>query len=174
MWILFRTGWSVWHRVIRFNMLVFRIAHKKYAQGLSVSGLAGRWNSDGKLVLYTAENVSLALLENMIYRMGTGFNHDYKIMVIDIPENCCHTIDPTMLPKDWRQQECYPQLQRIGNHWYDERKYLCLKVPSSVMPENFNVILNTTQGDFSRVKLVEVLPYEPDERLEKLLKKYPS
>lgn len=153
-------------------MLVFRIAHKKYAQSLSVSGLSGRWNSNGKLVLYTAENVSLALLENMIYRVGTGFNDDYKIMVVEVPSKSFETVLPQDLSKNWRQMESYPELQKIGNAWYDERRSLCLRVPSLVMPENFNIIINTVHADFRKVKLIEVLPYEPDERLEKILKQY--
>lgn len=161
-----------WRKVIHCKMLVFRIAHKKYAQNLSVSGLSGRWNSNGKLVLYTAENISLALLENMIYRVGTGFNDDYKIMVIEIPDESFETVETDKLPKNWRKIESYPILQKIGDAWYDEQRSLCLKVPSSVMPENYNLIVNTTHPDFKNVKLIEILPYEPDDRLEKLLKKY--
>lgn len=153
-------------------MLVFRIAHKKYSENLSVSGLSGRWNSNGKLVLYTSENVSLALLENMIYRVGTGFNEDYRIMVIEVPEGKFEVIDHNKLPKKWREMESYPELQKIGDLWYNAQKSLCLKVPSSVMPENFNYIINTTHKDFGKVKLIDILPYVPDERLEKLLKKY--
>lgn len=155
-------------------MLVFRIAHKKYAETLSVSGLSGRWNSNGKLVLYTAENISLALLENMIYRVGTGFNADYKIMIIEIPDESFESVETRKLPKYWRKIENYPVLQKIGDNWFGEQKKLCLRVPSSVMPENFNIIINTTHPDFKKVKLIDVLPYEPDDRLEKILKKYQS
>lgn len=153
-------------------MLVYRIAHKKYAQTLSASGLSGRWNSNGKLVLYTAENISLALLENMIYRAGTGFNDDFKIMIIEIPDGDVQTVSKEILPKNWRNIEAYPQLQKIGNTWYDELKSLCLRVPSSVLPENFNLIINTIDPKFSKVNLLATLPYEPDERLEKILKQY--
>ena len=153
-------------------MLVFRITHKKYAETLSVSGLSGRWNSNGKLVLYTAENISLALLENMIYRVGTGFNADYKIMVIEVPDKSFEAISKEKLPKNWRNIESYPALQKMGDSWYDSQESLCLKVPSSVLPENFNFIINTIHPDFKKVKLIDVLPYVPDERLEKLLKKY--
>lgn len=153
-------------------MLVFRIAHKKYAETLSLSGLSGRWNSNGKLVLYTAENISLALLENMIYRVGTGFNADYKIMVIEVPDKSFEAISKEKLPKNWRNIESYPALQKMGDLWYESQKSLCLKVPSSVLPENFNFIINTIHPDFKKVKLIDVLPYVPDERLEKLLKKY--
>lgn len=153
-------------------MLVFRIAFKKYAQNLSVSGLSGRWNSDGKLVLYTSENISLALLENMVYRVGSGFNHDYKIMVIEIPDESFKLIDKKKLPKNWRNLESYYQLQKMGDAWYDSRESLCLKVPSSILPENNNFVINTTHPDFKKVKLLDVLDYEPDERIEKILKKY--
>lgn len=153
-------------------MLVFRIAHKKYAQNLSVSGLSGRWNSNGKLVLYTSENISLALLENMVYRVGTGFNDDYKIMVIEVPDDGIEEIDLKKLPKNWRDLEAYSDLQKIGDSWYDRQKNLMLKVPSSVLPENYNIVINTTHVDFKKVKLIDVLDYEPDERLEKILKKY--
>ena len=153
-------------------MLAFRIAHYKYAHSLSVSGFEGRWNSKGKLVLYASENIATSLLENIIYRTGTGFNNDYKIMVIYHPEEHIEQIITSNLPKDWRSMESYVQLQKIGNSWYDEQRSLCLKVPSSILPDNYNIIFNTTHPEFKNVKLIDVLDYEPDERLEKLLKKY--
>ncbi len=153
-------------------MLAFRIAHYKYAHSLSVSGFEGRWNSKGKLVLYASENIATSLLENIIYRTGTGFNSDYKIMVIYHPEEHIEQIITSNLPKDWRSMESYDQLQKIGNSWYDDQRSLCLKVPSSILPDNYNIIFNTTHPEFKNVKLIDVLDYEPDERLEKLLKKY--
>lgn len=153
-------------------MLAFRIAHYKYAHSLSVSGFEGRWNSKGKLVLYASENIATSLLENIIYRTGTGFNNDYKIMVIYHPEEHIEQIITSNLPKDWRSMESYDQLQKMGDSWYDEQRSLCLKVPSSILPDNYNVIFNTTHPEFKNVKLIDVLDYEPDERLEKLLKKY--
>ena len=153
-------------------MLAFRIAHYKYAHSLSVSGFEGRWNSKGKLVLYASENIASSLLENIIYRTGTGFNNDYKIMVIYHPEEHLEQIITSNLPKDWRSMESYDQLQKIGDSWYDEQRSLCLKVPSSILPDNYNIIFNTTHPEFKNVKLIDVLDYEPDERLEKLLKKY--
>ena len=153
-------------------MLAFRIAHYKYAHSLSVSGFEGRWNSKGKLVLYASENIAASLLENIIYRTGTGFNNYYKIMVIYHPEEHIEQIITSNLPKDWRSMESYDQLQKIGNSWYDEQRSLCLKVPSSILPDNYNIIFNTTHPEFKNVKLIDVLDYEPDERLEKLLKKY--
>lgn len=153
-------------------MLIYRIAHKKFTQNLSVSGLSGRWNSEGKMVLYTSENISLALLENMIYRAGSGFNNDYKIMIIEALSEKIEEINSKKLPKNWRELDAYSELQEIGDDWYNLQNNLILKVPSSILPENFNFILNTIHPDFKKVKLIDVLDYEPDERLENILKKY--
>ncbi len=153
-------------------MLVYRIAHKKYAQNLSVSGFSGRWNSEGNKVLYTSENISLALLENMIYRAGCGFNSDFKIMVIEVLSEKIEQVDFKIVPKNWRKLDAYSELQAIGDFWYEQQNNLMLKVPSAILPENFNLIINTVHPDFKNVKLIEVLDYEPDERLESILKKY--
>ena len=153
-------------------MLIYRIAHKKFTQNLSVSGLSGRWNSQGKMVLYTSENISLALLENMIYRAGSGFNNDYKIMIIEVLSEKIEEINSKKLPKNWRELDAYSELQEIGDDWYNQQNNLILKVPSSILPENFNFILNTIHPDFKKVKLIDVLDYEPDERIENILKKY--
>jgi RES domain-containing protein len=93
-------------------------------------------------------------------------------MVIYYPEEHIEQIITSNLPKDWRSMESYDQLQKIGDSWYDEQRSLCLKVPSSILPDNYNIIFNTTHPEFKNVKLIDVLDYEPDERLEKLLKKY--
>ena len=153
-------------------MLIYRIAHKNFTRNLSVSGFSGRWNSDGKMVLYTSENISLALLENMIYRAGSGFNSDYKIMVIEVLNEKIEEINIKKLPNNWRELDAYSELQEMGNHWYNQQNNLMLKVPSVILPENFNFIINTIHPEFSKVKLIDVLDYEPDQRLENILKKY--
>ncbi|KMQ72612.1 RES family NAD+ phosphorylase [Chryseobacterium koreense] len=155
-------------------MLVYRIAHKKYAQSLSVSGFEGRWNTFGKLVLYASENPACALLENMIYRVGNGFNDDYKTMVIYYPGENFEQVNVLDLPKNWRSEESYHHSQKLGDSWYDRHQSLCLRVPSSVLPDSQNVIFNTTHPEFNKVKLIDVLDFEPDERLERIIRKYKS
>lgn len=154
-------------------MLVYRIVHEKYSTTLFASGLEGRWNSDGKKVLYTAESVSLAYLETMNYRKGFGFNNDFKIMVIQLPTIIDWLmVESNHLPKNWRDFRNYQDCQKIGDDWFDAAKDLALKVPSAVVPENFNVVINTLHPAYKKVKLIDVLGFYPDERLELILKKY--
>ena len=55
-------------------------------------------------------------------------------------------------------------------HWFDTNEKLCLKVPSAVVPENWNVVINTFHKDFKKVKLIDILDFEPDDRLEQIIK----
>ncbi|MBX2951996.1 MAG: RES family NAD+ phosphorylase [Leadbetterella sp.] len=155
-------------------MLVYRIVHKKYANSLFAGGMEGRWNSEGKKVLYTAGNVSLAYLETLHHRRGLGFNNDFRIMVIYLPPHASFLdIATSQLPLNWRNFRNYNACQRIGDDWFDRSEHLCLRVPSAVVPENQNVIINTLHPGYKKVKLVETLPFTPDERLEEVIKRYP-
>ena len=154
-------------------MLVYRIVHKKYSKTLFASGLEGRWNREGKKVLYTAESVSLAYLETMNYRKGFGFNNDFKIMVIQIPVNTNFLlVETSALPKNWRDFRNYSECQKIGDEWFENGLNLAIKVPSAVVPENYNVVINTLHQDYKNVKLLDVLQFYPDVRLEDMIKKY--
>jgi len=154
-------------------MLVFRIGHKNYATSLSASGVAGRWASAGKKVIYAAESIPLALLENMVRRQGVGFNQDFKIVVIEIPDDISiTTISVQKLKPGWRDFRDYSICQPLGNKWFDEQETCLLKVPSAVIPESANYVINALHPDFLRIKIIQVSDLVPDERIEDLLKHY--
>jgi len=153
-------------------MLVYRIVHKKYAETLFASGLQGRWNSEGKKVLYTSESVSLAYLENMVQRRGFGFNNDFRIMVIEVPSKApFYEVKLSDLSPNWRSFRNYDECQNIGNIWFDQSDFLYMKVPSAVVAENCNIVINTLHKDYKKVKLFEVLDFYPDSRLEEIIKR---
>ena len=154
-------------------MLVYRIVHKRYADSLFASGLEGRWNAEGKKVIYTAESVSLAYLETFAHRKGLGYNKDFRIMIIEVPSDTdIQVVETSQLPKSWRDFRNYEICQNIGNAWFEGCETLCLKVPSAVVPENKNVVINTFHKDFKKVKLIEIINFEPDDRLEQIIKQY--
>lgn len=64
------------------------------------------------------------------------------------------------------------QCRQLGNKWYEEGKAHLLKVPSAVLPEGFNFVINTLHRDFKKVKLIETTDLVHDERIEAILKKY--
>ena len=153
-------------------MLVYRITHKSFSKQLYASGAKGRWNSEGKKVIYCAESIALAFLENMVRRQGVGFNDDFKIMIIEVPDTLKITsINISDLKDGWRDFKDLSKCQRLGNKW-NEAETSVLKVPSVVLPNSFNYVLNTTHSDYKKIKLVGTTDLVPDERIEDILKKY--
>lgn len=154
-------------------MLVYRIVHKIYSKELYASGIQGRWNSAGKKILYSAESIALAFLENMVRRQGVGFNQDFKIMMIEIPNGIDITsISFEQLKEGWRNSNDYSKCQPIGDKWYDEGKTLAMKVPSAILPESYNYVINTQHAAFKNVRLITTSDLLPDKRIEDILKKY--
>ncbi|MCF0071184.1 RES family NAD+ phosphorylase [Dyadobacter sp. CY261] len=154
-------------------MLVARIVHKLYANTLFASGMRGRWNSTGNKVIYTSESIPLAFMENMVRRQGVGFNTDFKIMLIQIPDDVLiESVAMTSLETGWRDPNDYSQCQPLGDKWFNAGKSPVLKVPSAVMPEAFNYVINTSHPDYARVELLAVTDLVPDARIEEILKKY--
>lgn len=71
-------------------------------------------------------------------------------MVISISEgeNLLQEIQRAELPENWHALEAYPQLQAIGSKWYLSKESLVLKVPSVLIREEYNYILNRQHPDF--------------------------
>lgn len=154
-------------------MLVYRITFKTFSSSLFAPGIEGRWNGAARKVVYAAESIPLAFMENMIRRKGAGFNDDFRIMVIEIPDSLGITIiTPSDLADGWRNFRDYTKCQAIGNKWYDEGMTAVLQVPSAVLPEAHNYVMNSTHPDFAKIRLVSSIPLIPDERIEDILKKY--
>ncbi|MEO6283068.1 MAG: RES family NAD+ phosphorylase [Dyadobacter sp.] len=154
-------------------MLIYRIVHKLYSGSLFASGVQGRWNSAGNKVLYAAESIPLAFLENMVRRQGVGFNNDFQIMFISIPDTVSiEEVSAQTLNSTWRDPNDYSLCLPLGDKWYREAKSIALKVPSAVMPEAFNYMINTMHPDYKQAILVGTTNLIPDPRIEDILKKY--
>ena len=154
-------------------MLVYRIVHNIYSKNLFASGASGRWNSLGNKVIYAAESIPLAFLESMVRRQGIGFNHDFKIMIIEIPDKIIiYEIDISELEVGWRDFNDYSKCQTLGDFWYNSGQTIVLKAPSAVLPESSNYVINTEHPDYALIKLIATTELIPDDRIEDILKKY--
>jgi len=68
--------------------------------------------------------------------------------------------------RKWRGISAYAQLQAIGSRWYQSESSLILKVPSAVIPQEYNYVINTRHKDFrKKVKLVDSEVYFWDKRI---------
>ena len=147
--------------------IVYRIVLKKWSDKLVASGSAARWNSEGKFVIYTASSRALACLENVVHRSAEGLSMAFNTMLIELPKSTkIQEIEINSLPKDWYSFANYHLCQAIGDEWYNARQSLLLSVPSAIIKEERNYIINTQHPDFVKVKLMGVEDFLFDTRIK--------
>lgn len=149
-------------------METFRISRKKYSSKLLSSGKANRWNKDGESVIYTGSSRSLSTLELVVHRNQISPTNEFVVMVISIADedNLFDQIKIKDLPKNWRSRKAYSALQQIGSLWYNSKRTLVLKIPSAIITNEYNYIINTKHPDFEKkVKLTRSEDYFWDKRL---------
>lgn len=147
-------------------MQLFRITTAKWAGKLSGSGYPARWNSKGKYVIYTASNRALACLENLVHRSGEGLNKNYKLTVIEAPDYISlKKVPANELPENWHETSSAPVCRTIGDKWIESGSSLLLSVPSAIIRDEFNLLINPAHPDFKKLSIKEVIDFEFDKRL---------
>ena len=149
-------------------MFVYRITFTKYAGKLIASGNAARWNPNEVNMIYTASSRSLACLENAVHRSQAGLSQLFRIMTIDIPDHIkTKAIRLNDLPEGWTDYNEMLFTQNIGQAWINGKESAVLQVPSSIIEEEVNYLLNPDHEDFEQIRLVETLPFVFDKRIKK-------
>jgi RES domain-containing protein len=148
-------------------MFLFRITIAKYADGLKASGRASRWNSNEVEMIYTSSSQSLACLENVVHRNLFGLNQAFRVLTIQIPQEVSiHEFKLEELPFDWKSFQQMPFTQSLGDEWIKSSKSAVLKVPSSIIQQEYNYLVNPAHKDFSKIIIKTVDPFVFDERIK--------
>lgn len=148
-------------------MEVFKICSEKYSHSLNASGASNRWNKKDEFVIYTGSSRSLSTLETVVHRSSINISSPYKLVIIAIDDRTfIKEISVTDLPKNWKSIEAYVELQEIGSKWYNSLESLILKVPSAIISQEYNYIINTKHPLFAaNVILQSVENFDWDKRL---------
>jgi RES domain-containing protein len=150
-------------------MKLYRLAREKYAKDMLGTGArlnGGRWNSRGVSVIYTAENISLANLEVAVHLDLDLIPDDYCLIELSLPNDMStKTIKIKQLNKYWDSFPHGEHTQLIGDDFVSKCKYLLLKVPSAVVPQEHNYIINPNHKAFKEIKISKIVPFNFNERL---------
>lgn len=151
-------------------MVVWRLCRQQYANapldGEGARLYGGRWNYPGTAVVYAAESLALAALEMLVHIDPDLAPVDIVAISIEVPESI-HVEEVTLaqLPRNWRSTPAPKALQEIGTAWVRRASSLVLRVPSSVIPEEHNYLLNPAHSDGPRLKTGQPKPFTFDARL---------
>lgn len=149
-------------------MILYRIAKCTYVNDLTGTGArlyGGRWNSIGKPMVYLASSRALAVLEVLVHLSPTMFPGGFCIAQIEVPDNSFQSVEIKQLPVNWQDISPPTALKKVGDGFLKQQDKLLLKVPSAIVAEEYNYLLNPLHPEISKVKLIKQLPFNFDERL---------
>lgn len=142
-------------------MKVFRVERKKYLEstldGIGASMSDGfRWNSKNTHVIYSAETRSLALLEIAVHLdLSEDLPNDRYFVEIEIPDDIKVTsLNIEDLPKDWDIKPPNTKTQFIGDDFVKSNVSAVLKVPSCIVRQEFNYLINPHHPDSKKIKVI--------------------
>lgn len=153
-------------------MKVFRIEREKYLS-TTLSGIGAslddgnRWNSRFTRLVYTAESRALALLEVAVHLdLSEDLPSDRYLIEIDIPDEVkVQEIRLENLPTDWKEHPPTSSTQVIGDDFVLQDAALLLKVPSCIVPDEFNYLINPHHADMKKVLVCKTVEMGFDSRL---------
>jgi RES domain-containing protein len=149
-------------------MLVHRLGNCKYINDLSGYGAylnGGRWNSTGVYMLYTSTVASLSLLEILAHLPAHLAHQNFCLLTIEIPDDLIYTVNANKLPIDWQKYPGPQSLKVLGDVFINDQKYYGLKVPSCIIPNEYNILLNPKHAAHSKTKILSVEKFKIDNRL---------
>jgi RES domain-containing protein len=149
---------------------VYRVTRRKFAgenpfDGEGAFPFGGRWSSVGTRVSYTAQHRSLAILEYRAHIDLALVPNDLVIATLDIPDDIAIAATPP-LPEEWREYPAPASLRQIGDRFVAEGRAALLLIPSVLVPQENNLILNPLHPDAAKMVWRQPLvPFLYDRRL---------
>lgn len=120
--------------------------------GEGASKYGGRWNSPGVKIVYTSSTLSLAVLEIMVHLDDYSLLcKNYRFIPIEIPPELISATDPKGLPVGWNSESPGVASQQIGDLWVAKMTSAVLSVPTMLLPDELNYLLNPLHPDFSKI-----------------------
>ncbi|SCY05878.1 RES family NAD+ phosphorylase [Desulfoluna spongiiphila] len=152
---------------------LYRITSRRFgrdaAEAFSGDGARlypGRWNSGGTPVVYTAETLSLAMLEMLVHLDEAMLAQRYVYFTLEVPDASVISLSPLLLPEGWASYPAPSATRQLGDAWLLAGEFLALKVPSALNPVEHTFLINPSHPDFSHCTVSGPISFVFDERLK--------
>ena len=150
-------------------MLVYRIASPKFIEDLSGAGAkqyGGRWNNKGTEIMYFAESRAMAVMEVLVHLRPAVIDKDFSLAVFEIPDDNILTMEVKDLPINWKEESATEVLKKMGDRFIKDNQYLVMKVPSVIVEEEYNIVLNPNHAQSEKVRLIGKRIFRFDKRFK--------
>ena len=145
----------------------WRIVKDKFVavafSGEGARQIEGRWNSQGVAMVYTSEHKSLAALETLVH-VDAKIPVSYRCFRVDFSEALVERLTAE-LPPNWQSEPPTDATRQLGDLWIRESRSAVLAVPSALIPEEWNYLLNPNNTGFEKVTIGKPVAFAFDPRL---------
>jgi len=149
-------------------MIIYRVSKRAHADDLSGEGSrreGGRWNSSGHPMIYTSLSRSLALLEVLAH--STILPGGIVLVTLRLPSGArVQKMEIADLPVGWDARPHIAASQLIGDEFLRSAKFLALRVPSVIIREEDNILINPYHLQARNIEIVSVEDLAVDPRLK--------
>jgi len=150
----------------------WRIVKQRYEKeafsGEGARLYGGRWSRRGHALVYTADTLSLAALEYFVHLGPAMAEQKLVSFRVEIPGRVAiESVDEKTLPAGWREIPPPPATRQRGADWAAEGSTAVLRVPSALIPEQHNLILNPGHPEFRKIKISGPDSFRFDSRMWK-------
>jgi RES domain-containing protein len=146
-------------------MILWRISRHRDLSGTGGLKAAGRWHHAGHAIVYMTETPASALLEVCVQTSANDVPPAFTLLKIGGPDIEVPSIEAGDLPKNWQAQ---PEVARdLGTAWLEKNESVLLWVPSVIVPETVNFLLNASHKLAAKFRITDVFPYPFDLRLKR-------
>ncbi|MDQ6885689.1 MAG: RES family NAD+ phosphorylase [Gemmatimonadota bacterium] len=154
-------------RVAGSRIHVHRICRRSFValDGRGAFLYGGRWNTPGTAVVYASSTLALAALESLAHYTPDTAPDDLIALTIELPATATIARLPAALPSNWVRGPDHPACQAAGDEWARAGSTLALRVPSAIVPEEENVLLNPLHAQMARVRVVARRDFSFDPRI---------
>jgi len=128
----------------------------------------GRWNRKGVHMVYTADSLSLAALEIIVHLPeDTLLYTRYVRIPVRFDSSQVSELTLSSLPADWNCSPPSESTREIGTRWAINMQSLVLKVPSAVIAEEHNYLINPMHPNATQLKIGTAKPFIFDSRIKR-------
>ena len=149
-------------------MKAFRLCRRPYTalDGEGARLYGGRWNPKGIPLVYASTSLALAAMEALVHFTSNILPANYVSIAIEIPKSI-RVVRWTLrdLPAEWASNPPSARDQALGEAWVASGKSAVLVVPSAVLPDESNVLINPRHPDAASIRTKRPQPFTFDPRL---------
>jgi RES domain-containing protein len=120
--------------------------------GEAAKNAGGRWNSPGSAVVYAAPTLPFAALELLVHLPRESILAKFVSIPVDFDEGLITRLTRS-LPPDWRDYPAPFSTMTIGDEWLRSKASPVLCVPSVIIPNESNFLVDPAHADFAKLSI---------------------